>query len=338
MLRFAGVFVLLVVVMLGGTAGCHFIEGWPFGESLYMTVITVTTVGFGEVRELSAAGRYFTITLIILSIATVGYSVSTIVSYIFEGQIINAVKERRMNRTIARMKGHYIICGYGDVGRAVAAELQRERVRFVVIDRNPQQTESAWTEEVPHIVGDAADDGVLQAAHIERAKGLVTTFPDDESNVFVVLTARQLNPELMIISQARDDRSTNKLRKAGANRVISAATIAGQRMAAIALRPSVTQFLEVVMRSGDAEMRVEEIPIEPGSPLAGKTLRETGIGEHTGALVVGITRPGGKTSVNPSETATLSKITLSENDVLIALGSEEQLARMRTFVESGKVP
>ena len=336
MIRFIIVIALLLLVIVGGTLGYVIIEGWSVTEGLYMTFITATTVGFGEVRPLSQAGRAFTIILIILSIATVGYSVSIIVSYIFEGQILHALKERRMAKRITRLRDHFIICGYGSVGRAVAAELKRDGVRYVVIDRDPTQTQSAFEEEVPSIVGDASDDEVLLAANIERATGLISTFPDDESNVFIVLSARQLNPSLTIVSQGRDERSTRKLLKAGANRVITTSTIAGQRMAAIAMRPTVTQFLEVVMRSGEVEMRIEEIKVLPESPLKGKTLRESEIGQQTGALVIGITRPGGRTSVNPTETATLSTMPLHENDVLIALGSAEQLARMRRFVETGK--
>jgi len=336
MIRFLIVVALLVIVIVGGTLGYAIIEGWSLLESLYMTFITATTVGFGEVRPLSAAGRTFTMVLIFLSIASVGYSVSIIISYIFEGQILHALKERRMAKRIDRLKDHFIICGYGAVGHSVAAELKRDGVSYVVIDRDPAQTESAFEEEVPHIVGDAADDEVLEAANIERAKGLVTTFPDDESNVFVVLSARQLNPSLTIVSQGEEERSVKKLLKAGANRVVTTSTIAGQRMAAIATRPAVTEFLEVVMRSGEAEMRLEQIRVSPESPLKGKTLRETEIGQQTGALVIGITKPGGHTNFNPTENAAISSMVLHENDVLIALGSSEQLERMRKFVETGK--
>lgn len=336
MLRFTTVVVLLIIVIAGGTIGYSLIEGWSFNESLYMTFITATTVGFGEVRPLSVPGQQFTIILIILSIATVGYSVSIIINYVFEGQIIHSLRERRMMRGINRLRDHYIICGYGDVGKTVAAELRREKMRYVVIDRNPEQTESVLEQEVPHIVGDAADDEVLLAARIEHAAGLISTFPDDESNVFIVLSARQLNPDLTIVSQSRDERSTKKLIKAGADRIISTTTIAGQRMAAIALRPSVTQFLDVVMSSNEAEMRIEEIIVSTESPMKGKTLRETEIGRQTGALVIGITQPGGRTKINPAETSTISGMELRENDVLIALGSEDQLSRLRRYVETGK--
>jgi voltage-gated potassium channel len=336
MIRFVHVVLLLAAVIAGGTIGFHIIEGWSISESLYMTFITATTVGFGEVRPLSTAGRVFTIGLLVMSIATVGYSVSIIFSYIFEGQIFRALKERRMARAISRMKDHYIICGYGDVGKAVASEFQRQKVSFVVIDRNPDEIKVVLEADVPCILGDASDDEVLIEASIERAAGLISTFPDDESNVFIALSARQLNPGLTIVSQARDERSTGKLRKAGANRVISTPSIAGQRMAAIVMRPSVTQFLDVVMRSDDLDMRIEEIPIGAGSPMIGKTLKETGIGGHTGALVIGITKPGGRTSVNASETATLSSTVLGEQDVLIALGSADQLVRLADFVGSPK--
>jgi voltage-gated potassium channel len=334
--RFLIAFVLLCLLVLAGTLGYRWIEGWSVGESLYMTFITMTTVGFGEVRPLSTQGQHFTIIFLILSIGTFGYSVTVLISFIFEGQIVQAMRERRMKRTIRRIKDHYIICGGGDVGREIAREFQRARVKFLVIDTNPQSSDLARDESVIFLEGDASDDDVLLEANIERAAGLLAALPDDEDNVFIVLTARQLNPRLMIVSQASERPTFRKLIKAGANRVISPKEIAGQRMASFILRPSLVNFLDVMVGGEELGMRIEEIRVSPGSPLIDKNLREAGIGQHTGAIVVGINDSNGRTRVNPTATSTLSSITLKEGDVLIALGNEEQLGRLDTFVRKGK--
>jgi len=335
--RFLIAFLLLFILISGGTLGYTLIEGWPLADSLYMTFITITTVGFGEVRPLSPAGKHFTIVFLVFSIATVGYSVTILITYIFEGVIIQAVRERRMKRSIKRMKDHYIICGCGDMGREVALEFKRSKVKFLIIDRDPEQSELARDESIVFVRGDAVDDEILLEANIENAKGLVSVLPDDESNVFVVLTARQLNPTLMIISKAEEERTIKKLHKAGANRVISPYQIAGRRMASIILRPSVVNFLDIVVEGEEMAMRIEEVKVHTGSPLIEKTLRESGIGQHTGAIIVGINGPEGSTRVNPSSTTSLTSVKLHENDRLIAMGSEEQLTRLKEFVRRGNV-
>jgi len=334
--RFLIALLLLCLLVAAGTIGYRWIEGWPLGDSLYMTFITMTTVGFQEVRPLSAQGQHFTIIFLVLSIGTFGYSVTVLISFVFEGQILQAVRERRMRRTIRRIKDHYIICGAGDVGREIAREFQRARVRFLVIDRDPQASELARDESVTFVGGDASDDEVLLEAGIERARGLIAALPDDEANVFVVLTARQLNPRLMIVSQASERPTFRKLIKAGADRVISPKEIAGQRMASFILRPSLVNFLDVMVGGEELGMRIEEVPVSAGSPLIDKNLREAGIGQHTGAIIVGINGPDARTRVNPNATSTLSSVTLKEGDVLIALGNDEQLGRLTTFVKRGK--
>jgi voltage-gated potassium channel len=334
--RFLIAFLLLCLLVAGGTLGYRWIEGWSLGDSLYMTFITMTTVGFGEVRPLSPQGQHFTIIFLVLSIGTFGYSVTVLISFIFEGQILQAVRERRMKRTLRRIRDHYIICGGGDVGREIAREFQRARVRFLVIDRNPESSDLARDESVNFLQGDASDDEVLVEAGIERALGLIAALPDDEANVFVVLTARQLNPKLMIVSQASERPTFRKLIKAGANRVISPKEIAGQRMASFILRPSLVNFLDVMVGGEELGMRIEEVPVDSGSPLVDKNLREAGIGQHTGAIVVGINGPDGRTRVNPTATSTLSSVILKEGDVLIALGNDEQLGRLAAFVKRGR--
>ncbi|MBN2551380.1 MAG: potassium channel protein [Spirochaetales bacterium] len=333
--RFLIALSLLLLLILIGTLGYSSIEGWSVGDSVYMTFITMSTVGFGEVKPLSPAGQHFTIIFLMLSIGTVGYSATVLISYVFEGQILNVMRERRMKRTIRHLKNHFIIVGGGDVGREAAYEFQRSKKRFVVVDRDISQSDLSRDESILFVEGDAINDEVLVKAGVERAAGLVAALPEDESNVFVVLTARQLNPRLLIVSQATEERTTRKLTKAGANRVISPKKIAGQRMAAMVLRPNLLNFLDVIVQGGELDMRIEEVMLEPDSPLIDKTLKEAGIGQHTGAIIVAINAPEGRVRINPSTTSTISSVKLAEGDVLIALGNEDQLTRLREFVRKG---
>ena len=338
-LRFLIAICSVIALVLGGTIGYTLIEGWPLGDSLYMTFITLTTVGFGEVQPLSDAGRHFTIVFLIVSIVTVGYSFTILISYIFEGILLQTMRERRMIKNIRRIKDHFIICGCGDTGREVALEFKRSGVKFVVIDINPEESQLARDESILFIKGDAVYDEVLMEANIEHAKGLVSVLPEDESNVFVVLTARQLNPNLMIVAQASEERTIRKLVKAGANRVISPKQIAGRRLASIVLRPSVVNFLDVFVEGVEGveiPMRLEEVQIAKGSPLIDKTLRVSGLGQSTGALIVGIHGPGGRTRVNPTTTTSLASVRLREQDTLIALGSDEQIEKLKSFVHHGR--
>jgi voltage-gated potassium channel len=333
--RFTLAVLLAAITIIGGTIGYSLIEGWPLSDGFYMTFITITTVGFQEVQELSASGRYFTIILLVFGLLTLGYSVTIFITYIFEGQIMHSVKERRMKQVIRRLKEHYIVCGAGVVGREVIAEFQRKKARFVVIERDLEHSELSPDDSFPVIEGDAEDDDVLRMAHIESATGLVAALPDDQSNLFVVLTARQLNKNLHIVTQATSFNTSKKLMKAGADRVISPVQIAGRRMASVLLRPSVVNFLDIVVQGNDLSMRLEEIPIGESSPLINKTLRETGIGQNTGAIVIGIYGPDGSTRINPDANSTLSGVNLNKDDVLIALGNEDQLNSLKTFAVKG---
>jgi voltage-gated potassium channel len=339
-MRFAIAFLLLAGVIGGGTLGYYLIEGnqadgepWTITDSLYMTVITITTVGYGEVHRLSEAGRQFTIVLLFCSMLTAGYSVTTVIAFIFEGQILQLMRGRRMERKISKMRNHYIICGCGVVGKEVALEFQREGVPFLIIERNPDASELARDESVVFLQGYAEDDETLLEAGIEHAKGLVAALRQDEANVFVVLTARQLNPKLMIVARAAEERTVGKLERAGANRVISPYQIAGRRIASVVLRPSVVNFLDVAMEQRDMSMRMEEVHIAQNSPMVGKALRESGIGKQTGAIIIGIHGPSGRTRVDDSETKSLSAVVLQEGDILISMGNEEQIKSLKDFAE-----
>ena len=332
-LRFLIAFLLLALLITAGVLGYSMIEKWPLLDSFYMTFITITTVGFGEVRPLSPQGKQFTVIFLIFSVVTVGYSITTLINYLFEGVIFSVMRERRMKGTINKLKDHYIICGCGDLGREVAMEFKKSKVKYLVIDLDPENSQLSRDESILFVKGDAVEDEVLYEANIQQAKGLVSALPDDESNVFVVLTARQINPELVIVSQAEEERTIKKLLKAGANRVISPNQIAGRRLASLILRPAVVNFLDIVTESEEVSMRIEEIKVAMGSPLVSKTLKESGIGQHTGAVIVGVDRKDGITRVNPSSTISLSSITINEDDILLALGNEEQLNLLRDFVK-----
>jgi voltage-gated potassium channel len=329
----------VITLIMGGTLGYTLIEGWTLGDSLYMAFITLTTVGFGEVRPLSETGRYFTIVFLTCSILTFGYSFAILISYLFEGILVQTMRERRMIKNIKKMKDHYIICGCGGTGREVALEFKRSKLRFVVVDKEPESSQLARDESILFVKGDAVDDEVLLEANIEYAKGLVAVLPEDEANVFVVLSARQLKPDLMIVSQASEERAIGKLMKAGANRVISPKQIAGHRLASIVIRPSVVNFLDVIVENVegvDVPMRLEEVQITNGSPLIDQTLRESGLGQSTGALIVGIHGPEGRTRVNPTTISSLASVKLKDQDTLIALGSQDQIDRLKQFVNHGK--
>ncbi len=333
-LRFIIAAALILCVIFGGVLGFMFIEGWSFSDSLYMTMITLTTVGFNEVHPLSETGRHFTILFLIISIGTVGYSITTVISFLFEGHFAKAMKERRMERTLKRIKNHYIICGCGDIGREVALEFQRVGEKFVVVDKVPESSELGDDTSILFVTGDAVEESVLKEAGIERAKGLIAALPEDTANVFVALTARQMNPDLKIVSNASDELTKRKMLKAGADRVIAPYQIAGRRIASTILRPSVVNFLDVFVDGGDISMRIEEFVIGPSSSLAGKSLQDANIGQNTGVVVLGIMSGDGNARTEASGTFQLSAVRIRAGDVLIAMGSEEQLKSLEEFVKT----
>ncbi len=332
--RFSIAFLLLIGLVAGGTFGYTAIEGWPIADSLYMTVITVTTVGYGEVNTLSLTGRQFTILLLLFSIGTAGYSVTTLISFIFEGQILQLVRGRRMERSIAALDDHYIICGCGVVGKEVAEEFRHAGEPFVIVERDPDESEMGRDESVLFVEGDAEEEETLLEAGIDRARGLVAALRQDEVNVFVVLTARTMNPDLTIVARAAEERTVKKLIKAGADRVISPYQIAGRRIASVILRPSVMDFLDVVVEGGDITMRLEEVHVGAASPMVGCALRESGIGGETGAIIIGIQSADGQPRVDRTAGATIASVVIDEGHVLIALGDEGHLASLKAFARN----
>jgi len=332
--RFLMALFLIFLLLAVGVAGYMSIQGWSFGDSLYMTFLTISTVGFREVHPLSPGGRNFTMIFIVVSILTVGFTLTTLISFIFEGQIVQTVKERRMKRFLAVIKDHYIICGFGDVGRESAEEFLRKKIRFVVIDRQVTEQDSQRYPDILFVPGDATEEEVLEEAKIRKARGLVSCLPEDQQNVFTVLTARQLKPELHIVAKASGDRAVKKLEKAGADRVVSPKQIAGRRLASMTLNPGIVNFLEVLSSGGDETMRLESVRIGHGASLIGKSLREANIGQYTGAIIIGILDSSGRARINHDALATLSALELQEGDELVALGNDEQLAHLHKFARS----
>jgi voltage-gated potassium channel len=315
-LRFA--LAALVGVVVAGTAG-YMALGFPFLDALYQTVTTVATVGFREVQPLDSAGQIFTIGLVLVGVATALYTFTLVLEAVVEGHVQEVLGRKRMEREIARMSGHVIVCGFGRVGRNLARYLTNAGDDVVVVDKDPERAVAA--EEAGHVVrGDATSDEVLKEAGIDRARVLVTALTTDADNLFVTLTARALRDDLFIVARARIESSEAKLAQAGADRVVNPQGIGGARMAAFVLQPHVAEFLDVVMHDGSLEFRLEEVPVPEGSPLAGKSLRETHIRDSTGALVLALRETGGEFTTNPPP-----ETVLCAGQILIAIGTEAQL-------------
>lgn len=239
-----------------------------------------------------------------------------------------------MERQNLKLKDHYIICGCGAVGKEVAVEFKRMGVPFLIIERDIEQSELGRDESILFLEGDAEDDETLIDAGIQHAQGLVAALRQDEINVFIVLTARQLNPKLTIIARAAEARSVTKLERAGADRVISPYEIAGRRIASVVLRPSVVNFLDVVTERHDLAMRMEEVKVSAQSPIVGKALRDSGVGSQIGAVILDILGPDGQSRMKESENKTLALVVFQEGDVLIALGDDEQIGSLQAFAVS----
>jgi voltage-gated potassium channel len=315
---------LIAAVAVTGTVGYTLIEGWGVLDALYMTVITMGTVGYGETRPLNDAGRLFTIGLIVMSIGIAGYSISTLAAFIVEGEFFRLIQERRMDQRIAKLTDHLILCGGGRTGRHIAEEFFRTKTPFVLIELDLEALAmSQQIGDFPYLQADATEDDTLRLAGIERAKGLVAALGEDKDNVFIVLSARALNPRLRVVARVNDEANANKLIKAGADDVVSPNAIGGLRMASIMLRPAVVTFLDEMLRVPGQTLRVDEVHIEHIPGLQGKTLGEANIPKRTGMLVMAIKSPTRGYQFNPG-----AGTILRAGDILIVVGTREQIARL----------
>jgi len=314
--------VIFVLLFAGGTVGYMLIEGWTIADSFYMTAITLTTVGFGEVRPLSPPGRIFTVLLILSGVGSVAYGLSTLGEYLLTGSVAARLRSRRMTRLIDKLENHVIVCGYGRVGKSAAITLRDSKRPIVILDFDQEQIEDALTAGFTVLHADATKDDALIQAGIERAWGLIICTGDDARNLFIVLSARALNPSLYIVARTVDASNEQKMIRAGANRVVSPYRIGGKHMANIVVRPHVTDFLDVVTLDGGIELWLEELVIQPDSVLVGRTVGQSNIRRATGVTLVALLRSGGGTVTPDADT------TLEAGDELIVLGTREQLSKL----------
>ncbi len=310
----------LLSVFVAGTVGYMVIEGWNLSDSLYMTVIALTTTGFAEVRPLSGAGRLLTIGIIVGGISSIAYLGGRTVQVLVESYLL---RRRRMDKKIAQLNKHTIVCGFGRMGRHLCRELSDEQASFVVIDNNPEMTEQLEGSGYLYLIGDASSDEVLQHARIETASSLIAVVSSDAENVFTTLTARSLNKELFIVTRAISEESTAKLRTAGADRVIKPYELVGHRLAQLVLRPGIVEYMETVARIGGREITIEEIHIAEDSPLAGQTLLESPLRRELNIIVVAIYKHEGELVYNPA-----SSMKIEAGDRLMAIGEQSGLEQL----------
>ena len=318
---------MLLAVLAGGTAGYMLVEGWNVWDAFYMTVTTVATVGYGEVHPLSPRGRLFTVALIFGGVGTLFYTVTLLATIIVEGGLHQRLERRRTARMLEQIKDHFIVCGYGRIGSIIAAELHQQGVPLAVIERDPERVRQAVDRGWLALEADASREEVLAKAGIHRARGLITAVGTDAENVFTVLTARVMRPDLFIIARVESDDAEHKLRRAGADRVISPYQIGATQMVQTALRPAVVDFFHLATSSDRLDLSMEQVHIKDDSPLANQTIVDAGIRQRFGVIVVGIKRAGGGMDFNPPPEAVMRS-----GDELVVLGRTESVKALEKGV------
>jgi len=319
---------VLLMLVSGGTAGYMAIEKWRFLDALYMTVITLGTVGFKEVHDLSDGGKMFTIFLILVGVSVLGYIVGSLAQIMFEGQFQRIMGRKKVEKQIDALREHYIICGFGRIGSLICKEFKANDLPFVIVEKSTDTLEKLDEDGYLHMRGDATLDETLLKAGIKRAKGLISVVTSDTENVYITLTARGLNPDLYILARSGEEGSDIKLKRAGANKVVSPYIIGGSRMAQSILRPNVVDFIEVATGSEHMDLQMEEITIPPHSAFAGETLVSSGFRKEIGVIIVGIKKAHGKMIFNPH-----SQAKIEGGDTLIVLGEPHSIAKLEDLVE-----
>jgi len=300
------------------------IEGWNFLDSIYMTIITLSTVGYGEVRTIGPAGRIFTILLILFGVSIIAYIVGLVAETLVESEIRSIFGRKKLSKKIRSLKNHYIICGYGRIGRIICKELMRKSIPLIVIEKDEQVRRLLEHDALLYLDADATEEEVLVEAGIEKAKGLVVVVSSDPQNVYISLTARGLNPLLYILSRAEDEATEKKLIRAGANEVMLPYRLGGRRMAQAILRPTVSDFIESTIHDHSFELNIEEVMVGENSQLNSLTLVDSGIRQEMDIIIIGIKQKDGEMLFNPS-----SQTKIQTGDILIAMGRNNDLERLR---------
>ena len=324
---------LLGTVIAGGVTGYMVIEGWSLWDALYMTVITVTTVGYKEVHPMSRQGEAFTMLLLMGGVATVLYTFSFVMAALVEGGLQDRWAKRRHTRMLDELDQHFIVCGYGRMGQIIAGEFVRQRIPFVIIERDGERMQAALNAGFLAVEADASTEEVLRRIHIERARGFIAAVGTDAENVYAVLTARLIRPDLFILGRAETEDARAKLMKAGADRVISPYHIGGIHLAQTALRPAVVDFVQLATSSENLDLAMEQIPLTEASELAGRSLQQANLRQRYGVVVVAIKRADGTMDFNPAPDAAMLA-----GDDLVVLGRPEHLRGLEEAAGSAGAP
>ena len=324
--------VLLVIFIVGlGVTGYMMIEGWNLLDALYMTVTTLTTVGYGEVHEMTKTGQMFTILLICLGVSFFLYVAGAVVQFMVEGRIRTILGRRRLDKKIDRLKNHYIICGYGRIGKVLCKMLLSKPIDLVVVEKNPDLIPEMDADKILYVSGDATNEENLITAGIQRAKGLIAALATDTENVFLVLTARQLNPDLYIIARASRNESKTKLQAAGANKVELPYDMGAVSMAQRIIRPTVTSFLELAVAHKRKDIQMEEMPVRSSSDLVNVMLKDSGIRQQFNLIIIAIKKLDGNMLFNPS-----FETVIEGGDTVIAVGQENNLQQLEKILNPGR--
>lgn len=311
--------ILLILLVLAGVIGYRVLSNYAWIDALYMTVITITTVGFKEVQPLDDATKIFTIFLILTSVFILGYALTVITAYIISKSNLDASKQKRMQKKIDNLKDHIIICGYGRNGKQAATKLSAYNKLFVIIEKDKEVVDKEADEQLPFVLGDASEDAILKQAGVDRASCLISALPNDADNLFIVLSARQLNSYINIISRASQETSRQKLKLAGANNVILPDVIGGDHMASLVVIPGLMEFVDNLSIVGKTNINIEEVAVKKLTNEI-KTIKDLDVRKRTGVTVIGYKDENGEYLVNPS-----ADLDLAPNSKIIVLGRPEQI-------------
>jgi voltage-gated potassium channel len=325
-------FGLMTLLLAAGTVGFHLIEGWPLFDSFYMTLTTLTTVGYQEVHPLSLRGRVFDSALILGGVSVLFVSIAILADLVIKLELADYFGHRRSRKMLDKLSDHYIVCGAGRVGRGVVGELRRGNVPVVLIDNDKERAQWGIDLGIPTLIADATLDETLRQAKIEKAKGLVAAIASDAQNVYVTLSARVLNPNILISARATDEQAEEKLRRAGVTTVFTPYTFIGHRLAQSMLRPHVMSFLDVASafgRGSELEIEIEQVRVAESSRVVSKTLGETRLRQTLGVIVLAVLKPNGQMQFNPA-----SSTAIEAGDVLIAMGERSKLKELEVTLEA----